>query len=119
MGGRIALTEPAWLRDGADIASGVLRGDDDLLDPSERALARWARQVARDPNAVAAGDVEALRDAGFDDAQIFAITVFVALRVAFSTVNDALGARPDRALGEAVPAAVRDAVTFGRPVGEE
>ena len=104
---------------GADIASGVLRGDDDLLDPSEQALARWARQVARDPNAVAAGDVEALRDAGFDDAQIFAITVFVALRVAFSTVNDALGARPDRALGEAVPAAVRDAVTFGRPVGEE
>ena len=41
--------------------------------------------------------------------------VFVALRIAFSTVNDALGARPDRELSTSVPDAVRDAVTFGRP----
>jgi SAM-dependent methyltransferase/alkylhydroperoxidase family enzyme len=102
---------------GAALAGGVLRGDDDELDDSERALARWARKITRDPNATAAGDVQALRDAGYDDAQIFAITVFVALRIAFSTVNDALGARPDRALGDAVPGPVRDAVTFGRPVG--
>jgi uncharacterized peroxidase-related enzyme len=103
---------------GVDVASGVLRGDDDLLDESERAMARWARQVARDPNAAGAGDLQALRDAGYDDAQIFAITVFVALRIAFSTVNDALGARPDRELGEAVPVPVRDAVTFGRPIAD-
>ncbi|HEX4980207.1 MAG TPA: hypothetical protein VFV63_00830, partial [Ilumatobacteraceae bacterium] len=102
---------------GADLAGGVLRGDDDRLDDSERALARWARRITFDPNATDAGDVQALRDAGYDDGQIFAITVFVALRIAFSTVNDALGARPDRALGESVPAPVRDAVTFGRPVG--
>jgi len=102
---------------GADLAGGVLRGDDDRLDDSERALARWARRITRDPNATDAGDVQALRDAGYDDTQIFAITVFVALRIAFSTVNDALGARPDRALGESVPAPIRDAVTFGRPVG--
>ncbi len=38
-----------------------------------------------------AADVQAPRDAGFSDAQIFTITVFVALRLAFSTVNDALG----------------------------
>ena len=50
------------------------------------------------PQRDVAADVEALRDAGFDDAQIFAITFFVALRMAFSTVNDALGARPDREL---------------------
>ncbi len=62
------------------------------------------RQLARDPNATDASDVRALRDAGYDEAQIFAITVFVALRIAFSTVNDALGARPDRALrGRIVP----------------
>jgi uncharacterized peroxidase-related enzyme len=102
---------------GAALAGGVLRGDDDELDDSERALARWARKVTRDPNATSAGDVQALRDAGYDDAQIFAITIFVAVRIAFSTVNDALGVRPDRALGDAVPAPVRDAVTFGRPVG--
>jgi len=102
---------------GADVAAGVLRGDDDRLDPSERVLAEWARQITRDPNATDAGDVQALRDAGYDDVQIFAITVFIALRIAFSTVNDALGARPDRALGEIAPASVHDAVTFGRPVG--
>jgi SAM-dependent methyltransferase/alkylhydroperoxidase family enzyme len=101
---------------GADLAGAVLRGDDDQLDDSERALARWARQITRDANATSAGDVQVLRDAGYDDGQIFAITVFVALRIAFSTVNDALGARPDRALGESAPAPVRDAVTFGRPV---
>jgi alkylhydroperoxidase family enzyme len=101
---------------GADVAGGVLRGDDDGLSPADRALARWARHVTSDPSGTSAADVQVLRDAGYDDSQIFAATVFVALRIAFATVNDALGARPDRALAQAVPAAVRDAVTFGRPV---
>ena len=100
---------------GADVAGAVLQGDDGGLDAAEQALAGWARRVARDPNGTQASDVQALRDAGYDDGQIFAITLFVALRLAFSTVNDALGARPDRELREAAPAAVRDAVAFGRP----
>ena len=94
----------------------MLRGDDSALDDDERVLARWARQIARDPNSTTAADVEALRAAGFDDAQILAITVYVALRIAFSTVNDALGAQPDQQLGVDAPAVVRDAVTFGRPI---
>jgi alkylhydroperoxidase family enzyme len=98
----------------ADLAAAVLRGDDTGLDPAERALARWARATARDPNATTAAGVQALRDAGFGDAAVFAITAFVALRLAFSTVNDALGARPDAELAAAAPAAVRAAVTFGR-----
>jgi alkylhydroperoxidase family enzyme len=101
---------------GDDVAAGVLRGDDGLLDESERALARWARRVTRDPNGTAAADVQALRDTGFTDEQIFAITVYVALRIAFSTVNDALGARPDRQLADSAPATVRAAVDFGRPI---
>jgi alkylhydroperoxidase family enzyme len=98
----------------AEAAGGVLRGDDALLDPTERALAQWARAVARDPNATQAHDVEPLHDAGYDDARILAITVFVALRAAFATVNDALGMRPDREASEAAPPAVRTAVTYGR-----
>jgi uncharacterized peroxidase-related enzyme len=101
---------------GATVAEGVLRGDDTALDSSERALARWARQLARDPNATTAADVQSLRAAGFDEAQIFAISAFVALRIAFSTVNDAHGAQPDPQLGVETPPAVRDAVTFGRPI---
>ena len=101
---------------GVGVAEGVLRGDDAELADSERALARWARQLARDPNSTTAADVQSLRDAGFNDGQIFAVSVFVALRIGFSIVNDALGARPDWQLGEDVPAGVRNAVTFGRPI---
>ncbi len=57
-----------------------------------------------------------LREAGLDDGQIFAVTAFVALRLAFSTVNDALGAQPDAQLAESQPAQTRQLVTYGRPV---
>ena len=100
----------------AEIAAAVLRGDDGPLDAAERTLARWVRQMVRDPNATTAADVQGLRDAGFDDAQIFALTVFAALRLAFSTINGALGVEPDAGLIPALPAEVRDAVTYGRPV---
>lgn len=42
--------------------------------------------------------MQALREAGWSDDEIFTMTAFVALRLAFSTVNGALGARPDAAL---------------------
>jgi uncharacterized peroxidase-related enzyme len=102
----------------ARTASSVLRGQDAGLSDAERAMAAWARKVARDPNEIDEHDVQVLRDAGLEDAQIFAITVFVALRIAFSTVNDALGARPDAALRKSTPRAVLDAVTFGRPIAD-
>jgi alkylhydroperoxidase family enzyme len=72
--------------------------------------------VAADPNATTSADVDGLRDAGFSDEEIFAVTVFVALRIALSTVNDALGARPDAAFRELAPEQVRAAVSYGRPV---
>lgn len=102
----------------AHTASGVLRGDDDRLTCSEQAMAGWARKVARNPNRTSAEDVQALRDAGYSDPQIFAITAFVALRIALSTVNDALGARPDATFRSTAPEAVLDAVTFGRPIDD-
>ena len=101
---------------GNEVAAGVLRGDDEALDDAERALARWARRLADDPNSTTVADVDELRAAGFDDGQIFAITVYAALRLAFSTVNDALGALPDRRLTHEVPSEIRDAVSFGGPI---
>lgn len=103
---------------GDDLASGLIRGDDDRLTEAEQALARWARQVARDPNSTSTTDVQALRIAGFTESQIFAVTVFVAVRIAFSTVNDALGAKPDAQLRSTAPLAVVDAVTYGRAIAE-
>jgi hypothetical protein len=80
-------------------------------------MAMWARNVAADPNVTTPADVQALRDAGLDDGQIFAITAFVALRLAFSTINDSLGAQPDEQLVRSLPEPVREAVTYGRPPG--
>ena len=51
---------------------------------------------------------------GYDDGQVQAITAYVALRLAFATVNDALGAVPDDELTSSVDPRVRDAVTWGR-----
>ena len=106
----------AKVSDNADLAAGVIRGGDDGLDEQERALARWARLVAREPADVEPSDVQALRDAGFDDTQVFAVTLFVAMRLAFATVNDALGALPDAQLAKSVPTSLLDAVDFGRPL---
>ena len=100
----------------AALAAGVLNGIDDGLTDQEKAMAAWARKVASDPNATTPADIQALRDSGLDDGQIFAITAFVALRLAFSTINDALGSQPDAQLAQSLPPEVRDAVTYGRAV---
>jgi uncharacterized peroxidase-related enzyme len=102
----------------AHTASGVLRGKDDRLTSSEQAMAGWARKVAHTPNHTSAADVQVLRDAGYSDPQIFAITTFVALRIALATVNDALGVGPDAEFRSTAPEAVLDAVTFGRPIDD-
>ena len=103
---------------GEDVAAAVLAGTDEGLTDAERAMARWARAVARDPNGTTAADVTELREAGFADDRIFGITAFLAFRLAFSTVNDALGASPDAAYRTAAPPAVRAAVTYGRPIDD-
>ena len=103
----------------ATVAAGVLTGSDAGLTGQEKAMAAWARKVAKDPNATTPADIQALRDSGVDDGQIFAITAFVALRLAFSTINDALGAQPDAQLAESLPQQTRQAVTYGRPVATQ
>jgi len=102
-----------------DLAAGVLNGRDGELREQEKAMAEWARKIVKDPNATTTVDVQTLRDAGLTDEQIFAITAFVALRVAFSTINDSLGAQPDAQLVENLPQEVVNAVTFGRPASSK
>ena len=100
---------------GADAATAVIGGkENETLAVRDRALARWARQVVADPNATGQADVDLLREAGFSDREIFEATVFIAFRLAFSTVNDALGIAPDWQVAAAVPAQVRESVNFGR-----
>jgi uncharacterized peroxidase-related enzyme len=101
---------------GAPLAAAILTdGTATDATPRELALARWARRVVGDPNATTAADVQALRDAGLDDRDIFEATVFITFRQAFSTVNAALGVAPDAQLAAAVPTEVRGVVDYGRP----
>ncbi|WP_375484781.1 carboxymuconolactone decarboxylase family protein [uncultured Jatrophihabitans sp.] len=104
----------AELLDDTTVADLIL-GSDEQLDERSRALSAWASKVVRDPNTTTAADAERLRAAGLDDRAIAEATMFVGFRLAFSTVNDALGAQPDAQLAANVPAAIRDAVTYGRP----
>ena len=99
-----------------ETAARVLSGSPaPALSDREAALAAWARQVVRDPNGTTEGDIGRLREVGLGDREIFEATAFIAFRLAFSTVNDALGAAPDKQLAEAAPAIIRDAVRYGRP----
>jgi len=85
------------------------------LTPREEALAAWARKVVDNPNGTTAEDLDGLRAAYCSEKDIFEATIFVAFRLAFSTINDALGVEPDRQIAEAAPPEVRDAVDYGRP----
>lgn len=100
---------------GVDCAAAVIASHDDAgLSARDRALAAWSRKVAANPNGTTAQDVEALRAAGFADREIFEVTAFIAFRLAFSTVNAALGVAPDRQLVDALPLDVLEVVNFGR-----
>jgi hypothetical protein len=57
-----------------------------------------------------------LHAAGLTDQEIAEATFFIAFRLAFAVVNDALGAQPDAQLAQAAPPEVAAAVSYGRPV---
>lgn len=109
-------TRLASLTDSATAAAVLKRGASPALTARDTELAQWAAKVVDEPNATTAGDIERLRAVGLSDEEIFNATVFVAFRLAFATVNDALGAHPDHQLAADAPAAVREAVLYGRSV---
>ena len=92
-----------------ELAASVLRGSDDMLDDRSRAVAAWARKIASEPRSTTAADLDPLVAVGFDHAQILRLTLFVSLRIAFSTVNGALGAQPEHEYVDLVEHPVRDA----------
>lgn len=95
-------------------AIAALTADDEPFSEREQALAAWARTVARSPGSSTPQDIQRLRDSGFSEPQIAALTIYAGLRTAFSSINGSLGARPDMALAETVDPGVRDAITWGR-----
>jgi len=105
--------------DPATAAAVLTSASSDGLSAREGALACWARMLVMNPNATTASDVAGLRAAGLSDLDIFDATALAAFRLAFSTINDALGVAPDVQIARAAPAPVRQAVRFGRPCADE
>ena len=87
------------------------------LTEAEKAMARFARHVAKDASKITAGEVAALREIhGLSDAEIFDIAAIAAARSFFTKLLDALGSEPDRSFMK-LDEELRRALTVGRPIG--
>ena len=87
------------------------------LEPADVAMMAFAEQVARDAAAITADDVQALRDHGFTDPEIFDIAAAAAARCFFVKLLDALGVEPDAAYLE-LEDELRAQLTIGRPISQ-
>jgi uncharacterized peroxidase-related enzyme len=85
------------------------------LAPADMAMMQFAEKIAEDATAITQGDVQALRDQGFTDAEIFDIAAAAAARCFFSKLLDALGAEPDAAYLE-LEEDLRQRLTIGRAI---
>lgn len=85
------------------------------LTPVDRAVMALADKVAAGAADLTEHDLAELRDLGLDDADILDVVLAAAARCFFSTVLDAVGARPDAAF-HSLPPDLREALTVGRPV---
>ncbi|WP_281977968.1 carboxymuconolactone decarboxylase family protein [Pseudorhizobium flavum] len=86
------------------------------LDEAEREMMRFAAKVVRDATSITREDVGRLKAQGFTDAEIFNITAAAAVRCFFSKTLDALGAEPDAAYRERLPANLVQTLTVGRKI---
>jgi uncharacterized peroxidase-related enzyme len=91
--------------------------EDEVLDPADAAVLRYARQIARDAAKVTQADIEALRAHGLGDDEIFDIAANAASRCFFTKLLDALGVDADSPLMR-LDAELRDALAVGRPISD-
>ena len=85
------------------------------ISDGEKAAMALAEQVARDSSQVEQAHIERLREAGFSDTDIFDVVAAAAWRCFFAKIPDALGALPDRALGQLEPGLL-SLLLVGRPL---
>jgi alkylhydroperoxidase family enzyme len=111
-------TRLAEATDPATAAAVITGHPSESMTVRDVALASWAGKLAADPNSTTKNDVDDLHRAGLSDQQIVAVTAYVALRIAFSTVNAAIGAAPDHERAKAAPPEVVSAISFGRPTDQ-
>lgn len=95
---------------------GLREGEfDDTVPEVERALFRFAQQVARDAARVTSGDVDRLKALGLDDEEIFDVVATAAGRAFFTKLLDGLGVETDAVFRD-LEAPLRESLTVGRPI---
>lgn len=85
------------------------------LEPSEVAMMAFAEKIIRDATSITQSDVDALKEHGLSDAEIFDIAATATARSFFSKLLDALGTTPDTAYLD-LDDSLRDALTVGRQI---
>ena len=108
----VALTE---FFSADEVQALVADADRGPLSGAELAMANLARKVARNASSVTAADVEALKEHGMTDAEIFDVVAAAAGRAFLSKLVDGLGGEPDSAYLD-LEQPLRDVLTVGRPI---
>ena len=85
------------------------------LTGAEEEMVRFARKVARDASSVTLQDVEALKQHGLSDADVFDIAATAAARSFFTKLLDAVGSEPDSPF-LSLDEGLRESLTVGRPI---
>lgn len=85
------------------------------LSAVELAMTNLARKVARDASSVVAADVNALKEHGLTDGEIFDIVAAAAGRAFFSKLVEGLGADADAVYFD-IEESLRESLTVGRPI---
>jgi uncharacterized peroxidase-related enzyme len=88
------------------------------LSEVDAAVIDLADKVAADATSVEQADIDRLRALGLTDAEVFDVVTAASMRAFFSKTLDALGAAPDAKFGALEPAALREALTVGRPIAD-
>ncbi len=87
------------------------------LDEVDIAVMDLADKVAADATAVTQVDIDRLRALGLSDTDVFDVIAAASARCFFSKALDALGTQPDARFADLEPAALREQLTVGRPIG--
>jgi uncharacterized peroxidase-related enzyme len=85
------------------------------LTAAEEAIVGFAEKVATDPTAVAQADVDALRQLGMTDREIFDVVFAVAARAFLTTLIESLGTTAEQPWVDDLEPELVEALTVGRP----
>jgi AhpD family alkylhydroperoxidase len=91
-------------------------GDPSSLPEADRAVVAFAQQIARDATAITAADVDRLRAHGLSEQDVTDVIAAATARCFFAKALDAAGAQADAKYAALEPAALREALTVGRPI---